>query len=282
MQEPDLSFYNSVTYKLALSVSMAVFFFLFLMFFLPFGVDNHNPRHQYTGEFIWAIVLHMLATLIVSLLNELILRRWVFTRVSSGRVVSWSIWTLILLGLANFFLYNIQGNWHDFHVSSALSFILNCSTVLIFPLTGTFFFFRYRLLRRKFYMELNNKESRIDPEQLIHFAGQGVHDHITLPLSDFMYARAQDNYVELHYLLNEKPGKMLIRTSLSRLADAIDNTAIVRCHRSYIVNLYHVRSITSDSAGYKLRMNHTDSPLPVSRSYQEDALASLKEVKNVV
>lgn len=280
MNSPDLSFYNSIRYKVALSVVISIFFYAFMIIFLPFGVSNYNPNHEYTAEFLIAIGIFMVVTFVVSLLNELLLRPFIFKAVTFRNIVLWSIWTFILLGLVNFFVYNIQGNWHDFHLWSAFMFVINCASITIFPVVGTFFYFRYQALREKFHHELNNRDSRTDPDQLISFSGQGVNDQITLSLADFIYGQAQDNYVELHFILNNNPAKKLIRASLSQLAGDTAGTGIIRCHRSYLVNLYHVRAITGNSSGYKLTVNHIDVPLPVSKSYQEETMTYLRQVKN--
>ncbi|MCB0840666.1 MAG: LytTR family transcriptional regulator [Bacteroidetes bacterium] len=220
-------------------------------------------------------------TFLLSLLNEFILRPLFFQKVTYQRIIIWSIWTFVLLGLANFWVYNIQGNWHDFHLRSAFEFIINCSTVYIFPLAGTFFFYRYHSLQQQFHQELIHKQSTIDPDQLISFVGQGANDRITLSLEDFIYAQSQDNYVELNYLVNGKLSKMLIRVSISQLAETVGNASIVRCHRSFLVNLFHVRSITGNSNGHRLQLNNIEKPIPVSKSYQKETMAFLEQVKNL-
>lgn len=276
---PDLSFYNSKKYKLTLCLSTALFFFLFLMFFLPFGVSNYNPRHQYTAQFLLMMLIFSGVTFSFSAFNEFVLRPLIFRSVNYKRIVLWSIWTFVLLGIANFFTYNILGNWHDFRFRSALEFIVNCSSVLVFPTVGTFFYFRFQALQQQVNHVLTNIDTRFDPNQLITFSGQGNNDRIALSLAAFQYARAQDNYVELYYLEQEKLAKFLIRASMVSLAESIANRAIVRCHRSYIVNLYHVKSVIGSSE-LKLYLDPFDTVIPVSKSYRDNIMSELRAVKN--
>jgi hypothetical protein len=221
----------------------------------------------------------MVWTMAVSLFNEFILRRLFFKQINLFRIIVWSTWSLVLIGLAVFLLYNYLGNWHDFSIPSALGFILDVSTVIVFPMLGTFFYYRYRLLHHEYLQLVNNKEGQVDPDALIHFDGQGTNDSLMIAIADFMYAHAQDNYVELIYHKQEMITKTLIRTSMSALLDSISSKMIVRCHRSYMVNLYQVRAII-DGTEMKLLLHHLEDPIIVSKSYRQPVHAQLKVVKN--
>ena len=280
MNKNDFSFYNSVKYKFSLSITTAVFFYFFLIFFLPFGVDNHNPNHQYTFAFLFEIAKFAIGVFIVLVFSEFVLRAVFIKTISQQKIIIWSIWTLFLLGTVIFFIYNILGNWHDFSIKSYLGFLVNTSAVLIFPLTATFFFFRYKSLQHKIEHILTTKEEYIDSNQLINFIGQGSKDHITLSASNFLYGKAQDNYVELHYLEQNQLKKFLIRSSLHNLADSINSFAINRCHRSYMINLLHVNAIKGANHEMTLFLDPLNTAIPVSKSYKEAILKNLQSLKN--
>ena len=280
MKDINLSFFNTAKYKLVLSLSMSVFFYLFLTFFLPFGVDNYNPFHEYTLAFLLEIFYFFGVVLSFSLLNEFLLRPLFIRKATRRGIVLWSLWTVILLSTAVFFTYNILGNWHDFHLKSYLGFIVNCTSVFIFPIVGTFFFFRYRSLQQHIDHILTNKEEPITGSELITFNGQGSKDQITLSVSSFLYGRAQDNYVELYYLKQQKPVKFLIRASLGKLSESIEHAAIARCHRSYMVNLFHVNEVSGSRTEINLFLDPLENPVPVSRSYRETIMNRLRVLKN--
>jgi DNA-binding LytR/AlgR family response regulator len=163
---------------------------------------------------------------------------------------------------------------------SYFEFLIQVSAVLIFPIIGTFFFFKHKNLQRKINHILTNKEEFIDESQLVKYAGQGSKDQITLSLSNFLYMRAQDNYVELHYIEKGELVRFLMRSSLSRQADTIENPVIVRCHRSYMVNLIQVSAVKGNSNDLTLILKPFDTAIPVSKSYQKDTLRRLHEIKN--
>lgn len=278
MGEQDLRFYDSSRYRLTLSVILGAFLYVFLLAFLPFGVSNFDPNHQYTLDFLKEISVFGLVTTAFSLVNEFGLRPLVFRRATPRKVLAWSIWTCVFLSQAVFLTYNFVGDWHDFHLSSAVEFVFQVSGVLVFPLTGTYFWFRHQDLRRQLEKVLRKIGAEADPEQLFTFTGQGSGDRLVLRLADFLYARSQDNYVELNFLRNGTVDRLLIRTTLSGLADSLDSDAIVRCHRSYLVNLYQVSAVRGGGNDIRLHLHHLDEPLPVSKTFNSDTMRALKAV----
>jgi len=120
----------------------------------------------------------------------------------------------------------------------------------------------------------------LDENQLIEFKGQGSKDRITLSLANFLYGKSQDNYVELYYLEKEQLKKFLIRSPLSNLSKSINNLVIVRCHRSYIVNLLQVTAVKGGNYEITLNIDPFDSTIPVSKSYQDSTLETLHKIKN--
>jgi hypothetical protein len=259
---------------------LALFFYFFIIFFLPFGVNNYNPNHEYTLSFFLEIFYFFVPLLVFALLNEFALRPLIFKQASVKRIIIWSVWTLFLLSSVVFFTYNFLGEWHDFKVSSYGTFLVQVSVVLLFPLVGTFFFFRHQSLQHQIEHILTAKEQSLDQNQLIQFKGQGSKDQITLSLSNFLYGKAQDNYVQLFYLENRQLKQFLIRCSISNLSEAVNSSVIVRCHRSYLVNLIHVTAIKGANHDLTLTIQPFDSAVPVSKSYRDTTLAQLHKIKN--
>lgn len=280
MDNNDLAFYNTPKYKLSLCLVTAVFFYGFIIFFLPFGVDNYNPNHEYTFKFLLEIFYFLIPLFAFLALNEFVLRPLFFKQASLKKVVLWSIWTLSLLATVIFLTYNYLGNWHDFLLSSYLGFLRDVSMVLLFPMIGTFFFFRFRSLQNQMEHILTTKEEFVDTGQLIQFKGVGSKDQITLSSSNFLYGRAQDNYVELVYLEQGQLKKFLMRTTLGNLVSSVNNMAIVRCHRSYMVNLLHVNSIKGGNQDIILYLAPFDSSVPVSKSFKSEVINNLRSLKN--
>jgi DNA-binding LytR/AlgR family response regulator len=69
-------------------------------------------------------------------------------------------------------------------------------------------------------------------------------------------------------------GSRLIRSSLKRVA-AMNVPGLVRCHRSFMVNLAQVRSCEGNQHGLKLYLPAVDQPIPASRAYARAILDAL-------
>ena len=114
------------------------------------------------------------------------------------------------------------------------------------------------------------------PLELIHFSGQGKTDTFSVSSSDFRYAMAQDNYVALFYVKNGSLRKELLRSTLSELLENTNWSLLMRCHRSYAVNLGQVHSVAGGSP-LLLFLRDVPEPIRVSRTYRSQVLARLKK-----
>lgn len=277
--QSSFEFIHQSRFKWVLSLSYGLFLYVFLLAFLPFGVSNYNPNHQYTYQFLTELGKFVPVTVIASLVNEFWLKRFFQPRKDAGFFILWSLWSFVYLGLVIFITYNYLGNWHDWKVASLPGFLFNTATVLLFPAIGVFFFFRYQSLQNRYNNVLLDIDTGIDPSEMIHFIGEGANDRISITVTDFIYARAQDNYTELFYDQNGILKKYLIRSSLGKLFSTIKQDFLVRCHRSYLVNLYGVHSIHGGRGDMRLAMKQTEQTIPVSRTYSESTLSALRKYK---
>ena len=129
---------------------------------------------------------------------------------------------------------------------------------------------------------LTVKEGFTVGAQLLEFKGQGSKDCITLSLSNFLFGKAQDNYVEINYIEKEKPARFIMRSSLSNQVESVKNQFIIRCHRSYMVNLLKVSAVKGNNQYITLIIEPFDMAIPVSKSYKKETLRKLHEIKNFV
>lgn len=86
---------------------------------------------------------------------------------------------------------------------------------------------------------------------------------------------ANDNYVITYYL--DKQGelkKSMDRVSLKKIDDILHQSGIQfeRVHKSYIVNPEYIQSVKGKAQAYKLQLRYFDALIPVSRSYDVNAI----------
>ncbi|GAB3778231.1 LytTR family DNA-binding domain-containing protein [Spirosoma horti] len=114
------------------------------------------------------------------------------------------------------------------------------------------------------------------PIQTVTLLADNEKDTVTALADDLLYIESSDNYCTIVHLKNAQVAKPLLRSSLSRLEKQIGHPHIVRCHRSYVVNLDRVERVTGNAQGYKLHLGAGEFVVPVARQYNETIIAELK------
>lgn len=153
-------------------------------------------------------------------------------------------------------------------------FLVTCS-ILVFP---------YVIVA--LISELKDRENRIAKDMVTiekYASGQIGREDSTLPFMDdnktlklavtaasILYIEAADNYVTICYLNNDKLVRFPLRNSMRALEQICESNNIVRCHRSYYVNLRKVRAIQKSREGLFAELNYPAAPrIPVSTTYSE-------------
>jgi tetratricopeptide (TPR) repeat protein len=104
-----------------------------------------------------------------------------------------------------------------------------------------------------------------------------THEQFELNLRHLCYIAAEDNYSRLFLLEGGVLREKLLRITLKGIGQQIDDPDIVRCHRSYMINLAMPFEVKGDSSGYYLTSNDFRGKIPISRSKGKQVTASLME-----
>lgn len=102
-----------------------------------------------------------------------------------------------------------------------------------------------------------------------------INDIVETNNMDLQFIEADKNYIAITELKNGESKKKLLRLSIVKALEQIEDKNIVRCHRSYIVNLKAVTCVTGNSQGLKLVLSKNIKSIPVSRSYKKEITKKL-------
>ena len=80
-------------------------------------------------------------------------------------------------------------------------------------------------------------------------------------LEELEYMKSDKNYVEVH--ICNKGMEKLLTTTMHSVEKQLQNMPIVRVHKSYMVNLLHVKEIKN-----QIQLKHNDLKIPVGRTYK--------------
>lgn len=267
---------ETTRYTVFTSLAAGGFIAGFLIVFQPFGAYAWNSPRKIPvlagyGVITFAVLLFnsfMLPRLLPSWFRE---ERW-----TVGREIAFVGLHILSIGLANY-VYDgfVYGNFEreGWQPAQLAAMILVTGIIGLFPATGitTLKYLRHlhRYAQPPQPQPLTPSQQAVDQQRVIELVAENGKDRLTLPLADLLYLESADNYSEIVF---EKAGslkKELLRGSLSRFEAQVPPGVVVRCHRSYLVNLHRVRRVTGNAQGYKLHLDGLDTPVPVARAYSE-------------
>lgn len=276
----------------------------FLIVFQPFGVSIWQTDYK---------VLKLLGFGFVSFICPLVFRfisSSIFRKQNPEE--NWTVWketlalllVLVFIAFGNLCYGNLirisHINFQELILTLAATFLLG-----IFPIAANV------LLKYNRFVTLNQKEAELMEAEVIEFQHRLI-DSELLPLEDvkleteeipaietlvlmaenekdklvlnpnnLFYIESADNYSTVIFLNDDhKVSKKLLRGSLKRIESQIKFPFIVRCHRSYIVNLKQINHIKGNARGYRIEFkSELNDTIPVSRSYSKALFERLEALK---
>ncbi len=253
--------------KLAFIVSTGIFISLFLLFFQPFGVNNYDPSERISSTFLILMSVMGLWTMVLLSTNEFLIRKLLRSDFTRLHVLFWILWSVLWLSGGIFLLYNYLGGWHDFSLSSYFEFILNVGIMMLIPLSGLWVYFRIRNLNQSLEQAYRFAYKPGSPDRLLTVLADNQKDRFTLPLQNLLFVESEDNYIAIHYLLNGATRKELVRKSLKTLEAEKPDPALLRVHRSFLINKMHLQSASGNRNKLSIHLQHIQHPIPVGSQY---------------
>lgn len=255
--------------NITFSVGAGIFVAFFLVYFKPF-TNAHSAK--IISELNWLLAGHGLVATGMMLLTyfgfPLLFKS--FFKEEDWTVLKEIVSVLLMLTLIAIgnFLYGYFVHFVPF-TFKAFYYMIGCTlTVGIFPcvtitlISYIFHLRQYSTPPQPIHIPEIEEKQRV---QEVTFVAENEKDTVLVHESELLFIESNDNYATIHFTRNESINKELIRSSLSRLEGQITSEDIVRCHRSYIVNLARVTSVSGNAQGFKLHLDDGTSVIPVAR-----------------
>jgi hypothetical protein len=262
----EVNFFTSNRDKWNLILFMAVFVPLFLLIFQPFGVNNFEPTNKISKVFLISMIGFGFVQAIVLTIYEFVIVPLLFIKNSLLIFIVRMLLELVLIAAANFLYYKVLGNFHDWHFRSFLDFVFNITLMSVIPFSIIYFYSKYRKSQEAY--QLLELQPRLAlTEKHIKLQSLNGKEQLIITIADLLYIEAQDNYISVYYLEKGIVKKQLLRSTMKDVETNLKGEFIIRCHRSFIVNINKVEKVKRDSHQMKLYLPHISQPIPVSRSY---------------
>lgn len=104
----------------------------------------------------------------------------------------------------------------------------------------------------------------------INFYDKGGRLAFATRRSNVLYVESRDNYTNVHYISDDnKVQGVILHNSMKQLEQLYERWGLLRCHRSYMVNIENVKLLRREKDGFLLELSYVEKPIPVSKSYSD-------------
>lgn len=180
------------------------------------------------------------------------------------------IFISVILTVIAFFLGNLS---HLIFSDMLWRVSLNFLSIIVIPYVISVLVFYLDDRRRQVenlrkFLESTSAQLPSEGENLI-FYDRGGKLAFSTRRSKVLYIEAADNYCNIHYINEDKEETFIIHNSMKQIDSSDDYKTLLRCHRSFMVNIENVKLLRKEKEGLVLELNEGTRAIPVSRTYND-------------
>lgn len=259
----------------------AVFALLFINIFKPFGSRNWYPISDF--KFVVFASLIVLVGMLVVVISRLIMLAYVKKHtISYFQYGMWVLTEIVSMSMfyALFTKFIPKENARRDFIQIFYDSTLHASLILLLSYAILWLYFSWHDKNVQLQkMMIEEQNSDVPKKNLIAFPDEKGELKISIVLENLLYVDSADNYATIHYLNKSKLSHFLIRNSLKWMEENLTkDTPLVRCHRSYMVNLDKVKVLRKTKDGIFLELDaDSTSDIPVSKTYYERVMTKFSQ-----
>ena len=246
----------------------ALFALIFINIYKPFGSGAWIDSLSEINFFLYSSLIVLIGFVVIAL-SRVVMHFW-YQR-QPIVYIQYVVWILIeVLFMSIFFTIIVlairsEANpWSVFKDS-----FYNTLLILVFPFMICHLFFSWVEKNRE--LEERDGIKPVDSSvRMIDFYDERNVLRLSVMKSNILYIEAADNYVCIFYKKKSGITRFMLRNSLKAMEQYLTDVDIVRCHRSYMVNLEYVSVIRRDRDGIYLELSAPEVPdVPLSHKYRD-------------
>lgn len=170
--------------------------------------------------------------------------------------------TLLIIFLLSFLYHFFLISLQSFSSETIWGFIKSFGVPFIPIVVPLWLYLRsnYGAIEVPLYDKENNRSSNT-----LTIVGNNKSETLTICEADFIYAKAQQNYVDVFYKTDNGMQQKTFRNTLSNIMKQLPKAWQV--HRSYLVNLDYLESVEGNARKRYIRISTTEETIPISQIY---------------
>ncbi|MCG6191305.1 LytTR family DNA-binding domain-containing protein [Maribellus maritimus] len=257
-------------FKIYLVISISVF--LFILFFQPF--PSHKFELENKNLFIAG---YGLIIFIIQVIIQIIFQRHLLRNNLDGvyRPMLNSLYyfsQIASISIAFVFYIRYVGNTGITFNIVLRVVVINLSAPVTIYLKETFSSthgkYKKLLEENRMMQDKIRQFSESYADKFIEFISENEADNIRLQISEIIFVKSADNYVEIGFRDGGEIRKKMVRNTLKNIEKQLKEfNNFVRTHRSSIVNIQYIDKLNKNFNNYWLTLIDTKETIPVSRQY---------------
>ena len=264
---------------------VSLFAVIFINIFKPFGSEDWMTKGRFTPTeyLLWSTILVSLGMSIVAI-SRVIMYHYSKKPVHSITILKYALWVIVELMLlsASFTvlaLITSYGGASRDPMEIYKNALQNTIFIMFIPYLIFIMYLSYQdksaKLRTIMEENLGNKST-----SFIAFHDDRGILQLSVAKENLLYIESADNYISTWYLKNGQLKKQLIRITLKDLSQQLADTNIVRCHRSFMVNLDQIKVLRREKENLFIELGYPGlKEIPISKTYGEEVLKRIVPIK---
>jgi hypothetical protein len=148
--------------------------------------------------------------------------------------------------------------------------------------------YQYQQLEKEFRL-LNSRQHDLraltpthkDTPKMINLHDNNGTLRLSINTDALYYLESEDNYIKVYYKHQERILSYMLRSRTRSVEESLRDTSMVRCHRSYIVNINKIQFMEEEKRMHYITLNDKSiARIPVSKSYYDKVVASLNAIQD--
>ena len=258
---------------------VSIFAIVFINVFKPFGSINWVHKGMSNTLYLaWSTILVTIGMTVVAISRVIMY----FVSQKPGRSINnlqylgWVLIEVLLLSGAFTLLALLTGTGP---IQDPLEIYKNAFENTIFilciPYILCIMYLSYKERSAKL-NELMNENIGFKSSSLISIRDSRGVLQLSIAKENLIYIESADNYICIWYIKNDQLKKQLMRITMKDISEQLADTNVIRCHRSYMVNLDLVKVMRREKENLFLELGVPNvKEIPISKTYGEQVLRRL-------
>jgi predicted house-cleaning noncanonical NTP pyrophosphatase (MazG superfamily) len=246
-------------------ISLGVPLFLFLL--QPFDIGLLPDIDKYYLIIGFGVITFLALSLHLLFFPSLFPKILTSTKWNVMKEIFWNLWIMFTI-LTGYFLYTKFLGILKFDFDLVIKLIL----LAVIPISALIIINQNRMLRSRLKRadEINKKlkDHKLLQEEIVNFVSDYQKDSLAIKVSLLLFIRSANNYIEVFWKEGDSVKNRMVRCSMAYSEDLLSEYKfIIKCHRSYMVNITYIDRFEGNLQGYRLYFEKIDFPIPVSKSF---------------